>query len=227
MDYQNDEFVYYFVGYTDNTMHTYGEKGSEAAAYLAQVDAFIKKTVEKAKKVRENVTVLAFSDHGHIDLQQPYIDINDYFKARGSNVNKYIHLIESNYARFWFNNEQEACLVGTVIEDMVKNGIGFVIDQDYKDRYHLNVSPKEHGELIFYLKAPLEFTKTIWGFGHSVKSGHGFEPTIPKHYGFFCSDKPLNESREFAYLTDILPTVLRTLGISTDEWVFRGENIVG
>lgn len=227
VDYQNDEFVYYFVGYTDNTMHTYGEKGSEAAAYLAQVDAFIKKTVEKAKKVRENVTVLAFSDHGHIDLQQPYIDINDYFKARGSNVNKYIHLIESNYARFWFNNEQEACLVGTVIEDMVKNGIGFVIDQDYKDRYHLNVSPKEHGELIFYLKAPLEFTKTIWGFGHSVKSGHGFEPTIPKHYGFFCSDKPLNESREFAYLTDILPTVLRTLGISTDEWVFRGENIVG
>jgi predicted AlkP superfamily pyrophosphatase or phosphodiesterase len=81
VDYRNDEFVYYFIGYTDNTMHSYGEQAPEAAEYLAQVDAFIRKTVEKAKSIREDVTVLAFSDHGHIDLRKPYIDINDYFKG--------------------------------------------------------------------------------------------------------------------------------------------------
>lgn len=226
VNYEKDEFVYYFIGYTDNTMHAYGEQGPEAGKYLAEVDAFIQKTVEKAKSIREDVSVLAFSDHGHIDLQQPYIDINEYFKARGSCVNKFIHLIESNYARFWFRDEVEKEFVKSVIDDMQKAGLGFVIDQDYKDRYHLNVDPNAHGELIFYLQAPSEFTKTIWGFGHSVKSGHGFEPTIPKHYGFFCADKPLAENREFAYLTDVLPTVLQQLGISPEEWIFRGDNIV-
>jgi hypothetical protein len=89
------------------------------------------------------------------------------------------------------------------------------------------VNPKEHGEIIFYLAAPHEFTNTIWGFGKTVKSGHGFEPTLPKHYGIFCSNKSLAENRKFAYLTDVLPSALKAVGITTDGYIFRGENIVG
>lgn len=226
VDYKNDDFVYFFIGYTDNVMHTYGENGKEAQNYLTKIDLFIKSTYEKAKQEHEDVTIIAYSDHGHIDLKKPYIDINDYFKAEGLKVNKYIHLIESNYARFWFRNTKEQKEITAIIEKMQKNCLGFVLDKKYQEQYHLNVNPEEHGELIFYLAAPYEFTKTIWGFGHTVKSGHGFEPTIPKHYGVFCSNKSLASDIEFAYLTDVLPTVMTQLGISRNKYTLRGKNIV-
>ena len=225
-DYKNDDFIYFFIGYTDNIMHTYGENGEEAHKYLDKVDAFIRKTYEKACKYHDDVTVIAYSDHGHIDLKAPYIDINDYFRAEGLKVNHYIHLIESNYARFWFRNEEERREVNKVIKRLEREGLGFELDDKYRKMYHLRLDPREHGELIFYLAAPHEFTKTIWGFGHSVKSGHGFEPTLPKHYGIFCSDKPLAKDREFAYLTDVLPSVMKQMGIERKEYVLRGKNIV-
>lgn len=225
-DYANDDLIYYFIGFTDNIMHAYGENDLKSAEYFKRVDDFICKTFEKASKSRKNVTLIAFSDHGHIDLKEPYIDINDYFKPAGLNINHYIHLIESNYARFWFRNQKEREAVTAVIDKMQAEGLGFVLDQGYKDQYHLNVNPAEHGELIFYLAAPSEFTRTIWGFGHSVKSGHGFEPTLPKHYGFFCANKPLAENLEFAYLTDVLPTVMEQLKIPQDGYVLRGRNII-
>lgn len=226
VDYKKDEIVYFFIGYTDNIMHAHGENGKEAQEYLTKVDGFIKETYEKAKRVHDDVTVIAFSDHGHIDIVEPKIDINTYFKPEGLKVNNYIHLIEANYARFWFRNDKERKDVRRVIKKMQKEGLGFVLDEKYQKQYHLQVDPKEHGELIFYLAAPKEFTKTIWGFGHSVKSGHGYEPTIPKHYGIFCSNKPLAEEREFAYLTDVLPSVMEQIGISRDAYTFRGKNIV-
>lgn len=225
-DYKNHDFIYFFIGYTDNIMHTYGENGEEAHKYLDKVDAFIRKTYEKACKYHDDVTVIAYSDHGHIDLKAPYIDINDYFRAEGLKVNHYIHLIESNYARFWFRNEEERREVNKVIKRLEREGLGFELDDKYRKMYHLRLDPREHGELIFYLAAPHEFTKTIWGFGHSVKSGHGFEPTLPKHYGIFCSDKPLAKDREFAYLTDVLPSVMKQMGIERKEYVLRGKNIV-
>lgn len=226
VDYKNDEFVYFFIGYTDNMMHTYGENGKEAQEYLTKVDDFIRQTYKKAKKFHDDVTVIAFSDHGHIDIEEPKIDINDYFKESGLKVNNYIHLIESNYARFWFRNDKERNEVSAVIKKMQDNGLGFVLDKKYQEQYHLRVAPKEHGELIFYLAAPHEFTKTIWGFGHSVKSGHGYEPTLPKHYGIFCSNKPLADDRKFAYLTDVLPSVMVQIGIPREGYVLRGQNIV-
>lgn len=226
VDYKNDDFVYFFIGYTDNIMHAYGEKGEEAQKYLTKVDAFIKETYEKAKKEHEDVTIIAYSDHGHIDLEMPHVDINDRFKLEGLNVNSYIHLIESNYARFWFRNDTEREEVSGVIKKMQDEGMGFVLDSRDQEKYHLRVNPKEHGELVFYLAAPHEFTKTIWGFGHSVKSGHGYEPTLPKHFGIFCSNKELAADREFAYLPDVLPSVMKQLGISRDGYTLRGENIV-
>ena len=141
-------------------------------------------------------------------------------------MNKYIHLIESNYARFWFRNNKEKEIITKIINEMVKDKLGFVIDEKVKEEYHLNVNPKEHGELVFYLSAPKEFTNTIWGFGHSVKSGHGYEPTLPKHYGIFCTNKRISNKITFVHLVDVLPTILKLLNIPTNDYLLRGYNIV-
>lgn len=226
VDYKKDKFAYYFIGYTDNIMHAYGENDSRPQDYFKRVDNFIKKTYEKACKENEEVQIIAFSDHGHINIEEPKIDINTFFKNENTNVNKYVHLIESNFARFWFRNDEEKTEVMNVIKKMEDQNLGFVLDRAYLEKYHLKLNPKEHGEVIFYLAAPHEFTKTIWGFGKSVKSGHGFEPTLQKHYGIFCSNKRLANDREFAYLVDVLPSIMYQLGISREKYVLRGKNIV-
>lgn len=226
VDYKNDKLAYFFIGYTDNIMHQNGEYSSVSQEYFRKVDNYIKEKYEEAKKYNDDVTVIAYSDHGHIDIEDPMININDYFKKYNLKVNNYIHLIESNYARFWFRNEKEKELIEKVINDMVKEKLGFVIDEKYKQEYHLNVNPKEHGELIFYLAAPKEFTNTIWGFGHTVKSGHGYEPILKKHYGIFCSNKKIQKDIEYVHLTDILPTIMSELQINCSQYILRGKNII-
>ena len=164
LNFKELDYVYYFIGYTDNVMHSFGES-IESQDYLLKVDKFIEEEYKKAKLVNENVTVIAFSDHGHINIDGPLIDINDYFVGN-KKVNDYIHLIESNFVRFWFRNEEEKIEVEKVLNSMVDLGIGFIIDDAVKDKYHLKMNPFEQGELIFYLDSPREFTNTIWGFGH-------------------------------------------------------------
>jgi len=226
VDYKNDEFVYYFIGYTDNIMHKYGETAEEPKAYFKKVDEFIRETYNKAKSQNKDVDLIAFSDHGHIDIVEPKININIFFKKYNLKVNKYVNLIESNYARFWFRNNKEKQEVIKVLNDMEEKGLGFILNQAYLDKYHLNVNKKEHGEIVFYLNAPREFTNTIWGFGKSVKSGHGYEPIIPKHFGIFCSTKKISKNVEYVYLTDILPSILENLNIPTEKYCFHGKNIL-
>lgn len=214
LNFKELDYVYYFIGYTDNVMHSFGES-IESQDYLLKVDKFIEEEYKKAKLVNENVTVIAFSDHGHINIDGPLIDINDYFVGN-KKVNDYIHLIESNFVRFWFRNEEEKIEVEKVLNSMVELGIGFIIDDAVKDKYHLKMNPFEQGELIFYLDSPREFTNTIWGFGHSVVSGHGYMPTHAKHLGIFCSTDDIKDNCEFVSLIDILPTILESLNIEQD-----------
>ena len=223
LDFAKCEFVYYFIGYTDNIMHSYGE-GKESQEYFSKVDAFIKQEYEKALKAKEDVKIIAFSDHGHIDIENPKIDINDFFDGK-KKVNDYIHLIESNYARFWFRNDAEKNEILEVAKKMTNQKLGFIIDDEIKNKYHLNLNPQEHGELVFYLAPPKEFTNTIWGFGHSVVSGHGYEPTNPKHYGFFSTNEEVREDCEFVKLVDILPTILGALNVSK-QYEFNGDDLI-
>jgi hypothetical protein len=223
LDFSESDFIYYFIGYTDNMMHSYGE-GKESQEYFTKVDKFIKREYEKAFQAGKDVQVIVFSDHGHIDVIEPKVNINDYFTGK-KKVNDYIHLIESNYARFWFRNEAEKNEIEAVIKRMTSANLGFIIDDEMKNEYHLNVNPKEHGELVFYLAAPREFANTIWGFGHSVKSGHGYEPSFPKHYGIFCTNAKIKKDCKFVNLVDILPTALNSLNIQ-HQYTFRGTDLI-
>ncbi len=224
VDYQKDDFVYYFIGEVDSYMHKYGECAAESIAYLKKTDEFIKKTCEKAKATGKPVTVVCYSDHGHIDVEKK-IDVNDYFKVRGLDVRKYLQLTESTFIRFWFRNQQERIEVAQVLEDMQKEGVGFVLDSEIRKKYHLCFDSNEHGDLVFHLRAPNIFTNTIWGFGKTIKSMHGYDPELPKHYGVFAANQEIIE-KDFVHLTDILPTILTDLGIDRAPYLLTGANVL-
>lgn len=225
VDFTKNDVIYYFIGQVDGYMHRYGEYQEESHKFLKQVDDFIKEQYEKAKRVTDDITLIAWSDHGHIDVTG-HININDYFKPEGLNVNKYIHLVESTFARFWFRNEKEKEEVTKVLKVLEEKKLGFIFTQDIYDRWHLNFNSNEHGDLIFYLNAPRTFTNTIWGFGHRYVSMHGYLPTEEKHIGIFASNKEFKENIRLATLVDLMPTVVHNLGFNNEEYGFAGRNLL-
>lgn len=223
VDYNKEEFVYFFIGDVDSYMHKYGENAEESINYLKKTDEFIKETYEKAKNTNKPITVICYSDHGHIDVEKK-IDINDYFKPYGLDVKKYLQLTESTFIRFWFRDDKERAEVMQVLSEMQEKGLGFVIDDEMKEKYHLKFNSNEHGDVVFHLSAPNIFTNTIWGFGKTIASMHGYYPELEKHYGIFASDKKITD-RDFVYLTDIFPTLLSELGIENDDTI-HGDAIL-
>ena len=223
-DYKNSDFIYFFIGEVDSYMHKYGENAAESIEYIKKTDEFIKMTYEKAAAAGRPVTVICYSDHGHIDVEKK-IDVNDYFKPEGLDVNNYIHLTESTFIRFWFRDGNERREVERVLDKPVKDGLGFVFDDEVRNKYHLNFESNEHGDLIFHLNAPNIFTNTIWGFGKTIKSMHGYNPELEKHFGVFASNRDIIP-RDYIYLTDILPTVLGELGVGKDDLTLRGGNVL-
>lgn len=220
-DYGRDELIYYFIGDVDGYMHRYGQ-GAETLAYLRKVDGFIASTVKKAEAAGRKPTVICFSDHGHIETAEK-LDPRALFRAEGLNIDDYIHLTESTFLRFWPRDEAEARDIGRVLDGLCEAGLGTLIDGGLRRRFSLGDDVEADGRLIFWLAPPRIFSNTIWGRGSTVRSMHGYRPELAEHLGVFASNLRL-AAREYARMTDILPTVLGALDI--EGYGLAGENLL-
>ena len=130
------------------------------------------------------------------------------FRRQGSELNRFIHLIESNYARFWFRNDRERAIVERILGTLEG---GFTLTNEHYQRYQLEMPDNRYGDLVFYLDAPAIFSKTIWGFSRHQRSMHGYLPEHPGSDGVFVSQRSLVEGTHVE-LVDVLPTILSSLG---------------
>jgi hypothetical protein len=143
------------------------------------------------------------------------VDIQSIFRKCGSDLNRFIHLIDSNYARFWFRNDGERSTVERILATM---DCGFVLQDEHYKRYHLEMPDNRYGDLVYYLDVPAIFTKTIWGFSRHQRSMHGYLPEYPDSDGVFLSQRPLVEDTHVE-LVDVLPTLLASLGLPSPEYI--------
>ncbi len=130
-------------------------------------------------------------------------------------MNRFINLIESNYARFWFRNDKERSTVERILSTLQE---GFILTDEHLRRYRIEMPDNRYGDLIFYLDAPYLFTKTIWGFSRGQKSMHGYLPDYPDSDGIFLSQRPLVEGTHVE-LVDVLPTLLNSLELPIPDYV--------
>jgi len=158
--------------------------------------------------------VFVFSDHGHVPAKKR-LDIHNVFRQQGSNLRHFIHLIESNYARFWFRNKGERATVERILSTVREC---FILTEEHLRRYRVEMPDNRYGDLIFYLDAPFLFAKTIWGFSRGQKSMHGYLPDYLDSDGVFLSQRPLVEGTHVE-LVDVLPTLLDSLGLPIPDYV--------
>jgi len=207
-------WTYFFLGSVDSFSHKYGQDAPETIERMRRLDQLVEAKYQAYSQRVPDFDVFVFSDHGHIPSEQR-VDIHNIFRQHGHNVNRFIHLIESNYARFWFRDDGERAIVERILSTVEE---GFILTDEHFRRYYLEMPDNRYGDLVFYLDAPYLFTKTIWGFSRGQKSMHGYLPDYPDSDGVFLSQRPLVDGAHVE-LVDVLPTLLGSLGISVPDYV--------
>ena len=204
-------WTYFFIGDVDHFSHRFGQDSEEGKKRLRTLDRLIEeKYIEFKKKVGE-FNLIIFSDHGHLKVKNR-IDPYKFFKKKGENLNRFIHVIDINFIRFWFRNDRERTKIEKILIDLP----GFILTDELQVKYHVKMPDNRYGDLIFYLDAPNIFSKTIWGFSRSEVSNHGYLPEYEESNGVFLSNFDLDEmgfKKDYVELTHILPLHLSLLGV--------------
>ena len=207
-------WTYFFLGSVDSYSHHYGQDAPETIERMQRLDQLVAAKYETYSQQVSDFDVFVFSDHGHIRAEER-VDIHKVFRQHGQNLKRFIHLIESNYARFWFRNDEERAIVERTLATI---DVGFILTEAHLHRYHVDMPDNRYGDLVFYLDAPYLFTKTIWGFSRKQKSMHGYLPDYPGSDGVFLSQRPLVEGAHVE-LVDVLPTLLDSLALPVPDYV--------
>ncbi len=207
-------WTYFFFGSTDGYSHKFGQDSPTTIERLRALDRLVEQQYREYEKRVPEFDVLVWSDHGHIRSPER-VDIHSRFKQHGTNLNRFIHLIDSNYARFWFRNDRERAIVTKVLSDMPE---GFILTDEHMRRYHLPTVDNRYGDLIFHLDVPYLFSKTIWGFSRGQASMHGYLPDYADSDGLFLTQRSIVDGTHVE-LVDVLPTLLSSLGVPVPDYV--------
>jgi len=207
-------WTYFFLGSIDSYSHHYGQDAPETIDRMRKLDQLVEMQYEAYQRRVKEFDLIVFSDHGHIRVEQR-VDIQSIFRRNGHNINKFIHLVDANFARFWFRNDEERAIVERILGKIEG---GFILSEQDLLRHHLDMPDNRFGDLIFYLDAPAIFTKTVWGFGRKQNSMHGYLPEYSGSDGVFLSQRSLVQGQHVE-LVDVLPTILDSLDLPIPDYV--------
>ena len=199
---------YLFIGDVDALTHHATQTAPEVLDKLRQFDQIVADRCAEMERLAGGYELVVWSDHGHVPLQQK-IDLYALFRQSGDRLSHYMHIIDTNFARFWFRDDRERQQVTAILEKIPN---GFVLSPADMQHEHVTMPDNRYGDLIFYLDAGSAFSRTIFGFGLRQKSIHGYLPSHPDCDGVFLSTAPIAPAVERVRLVDIQPSLLALLG---------------
>jgi len=207
-------WTYFFIGDIDHYSHKFKQDSPQTIERLKKIDRVIEEKYRLFKEKIDDFNFICFSDHGHMEVKKR-VDIQFFFKSRGKPIDRYIHLIEATFARFWFRNKIEREEVTNILSDFK---YGHILTDEMLKKYHVNMPDNRYGDLIFYLDTPNIFSKTIWGFSSSIKSMHGYLPDYPGKDGVFISNKAVKDV-PYVHLVDIMPLIISLFDLEIPDYI--------
>lgn len=212
-------WTYLFIGDIDETSHKYGAESIQTKERLKRIDHILEQKYRLFEKRIGDFYFMLFSDHGHIEVKEG-VNLLSVFASQDKNIDDYIHIIDANYARFWFRNDEEEKQVKEVLARMQN---GFILTEEHLRKYNVNMPDNRYGDLIFYLDAPYAFTHGLVSVlgkqrGHLSASIHGYLPDYPEMDGAFVANKSL-VSDSYLGLVDVMPSILYALNLPIPDHV--------
>ena len=214
------DVTYLFIGDVDHVSHVHSQESPECVDVIKRIDREVERVYSEIKdRTGEAPELVCWSDHGHMKIDEQY-DIYEHFSTRGTELDDLIHIIDANFARFWFRDDRERELVTRLLTDMPS---GFIMTDDDLEKYRTKMPDRRYGDLIYYLEHPYMFKKTVWGYGLRTRSIHGFLPEHTETEGVFVSNLKVAK-KDHVELVDIVPSLLDLLKIDS-EVDFDGQSL--
>lgn len=212
------QWTYLFMGEVDHFSHLYRQDSKEAIVRLRLLDRLLERKFSEYRKCVSDFDFVLFSDHGHIPVGAR-IDVYALMRKGGVDLNKFFHIVDTNYLRIWLENGSDRHLLEKIL---VENLPGFLFTPELFQQYHLPCDRDIIGDITFYLDAPCIFPRTIWGYSRGINSMHGYLPGYPDSDGVLISNRPIKSDR--LCLIDIMPSHLQLMGMQIPTHV-QGESI--
>lgn len=209
-------WTYWFIGDVDHFSHEFGQDSHEAKKRLLALDQLLSKKYQQFISQIGEVDTLIWSDHGHIDIDER-IDIYKTFSLYKEKLDDFQHVIDGNFARFWFKNASQENVLRKILSEELKNS-GDILEVDDQKTFRVYPGDNRFGDLIFALRPGKIFSKTIWGWSRKMKSMHGYNPNFPQSDGVIISNLPLQHHRKLN-LIDITPSILTRLGVPLMDYM--------
>ncbi len=209
-----NDWTYLWFGEVDPMYHAIGVDNSIVKKRLQYIDKIINKKYEEMYRSFGDFDFFCYSDHGHLDIGGR-IDIRQFFRSNGYNLDDYIHLVEANILRLWFRNEDEKKELTILLSNMKK---GTILSPSDLSFYNVDFEDNKYGDMFFILKDPYVFVRTIWNDNYTKKSYHGCLPEAKGYDGVFISNRDVNSNRDVR-LEDILPTILNSFKIKVPDYI--------
>lgn len=206
------EFAFFHIGDLDRVGHKYGPESVEIKAALKRIDKGIEHIHKVANERFEEVHLVIMGDHGMMEVQR-HLDIWSELKKLPVKLEKdYLMFLDSTMARFWFFSEKAEGLIVDLLDNIEG---GHIISQEEKDRYHLNYSHNEFGDIIFLVDPGVLIFPNFYQSKKPVKGMHGYAPETPEQQSALLIhspkvkvpkriDEPVDMRRVFPTLLDLL-----------------------
>lgn len=205
--------TYLFIGELDHASHEWTNEDPRTVALLGRIDTQVERVYRAlAAAAGADPVLVLWSDHGHVAVQER-VDLYRHWEDNGERLPDFLHVIDTNFARFWFRDPGDE---DTIRRVMATCPGGWFLSDEELARYRVTMPDDRYGDLVFYLDRPYMFAGTAWGYGLHTKSIHGYLPDYPEKDGVFVSTLPVTRQDKLK-LVDVMPSLLELLDVPVPE----------
>ncbi|MBI4862322.1 MAG: alkaline phosphatase family protein [Candidatus Riflebacteria bacterium] len=212
----DEDLVFIHWSEPDWLGHEHGPGSTEYRGKLREIDGAIGQVVERLRATGHPVAVLAFGDHGMVEVTGA-LDLTAALATLPVRCPRdFVYFLDSTAARFWFFTDRARREVEGLLATLP---MGRAITDEDRRRYRLPLGDRRHWDLCWMLD---EGWVVAPDFFHSdparrVKGMHGYRPEVPGNQAAWVAGGDLaatgTPGEPARPMVDLAPTALAILGL--------------
>jgi len=180
-------FYFLYLSEMDTFLHRHCHEPAKVSEKVALYDQWIRDLYQEARRVRSDVQLYVFSDHGMVPTSTTH-DLWSEVEALGYRVpDDYLPFYDSTMARFWFWNDRAKT---ALISHLQSLACGHILTDSERQEFGVDFPDMRYGETIFLMNPGCLIVPSYLGKG-TLPGMHGFHPEAPYSSGALVATTPL------------------------------------
>jgi predicted AlkP superfamily pyrophosphatase or phosphodiesterase len=207
-------FAFWYVSDLDKAGHRYGPLSPECRAAVRRVDEAARTLVSHLRGLYAHLDLVVMGDHGMVQVEGT-VDVQQALASAGLGPGpELLYFLDSTMARFWFREGTVEERVMAVLRNLPG---GAVLEQEDRDRYHLNYRHNRFGDLIYLADLGRLISPNFYQGREMVRGMHGYRSEEPQQQSLVLIHGPaIQKAQTMTEPVDmrrVFPTVLSLLGV--------------